>query len=470
MVVGIKSYSVNLPRRILRVHQGSSSTSMLGPDEDLFTLGVGAALKMDRGFETVQRVFFATNGSPFVDRSLATQLCPYLNLGCEVECYDLQGSRRSGMQALLAGMRMSQSGEDSLVIISDGGTRASRCEDDGFGYGAVAFLVGVGESEDQFLATLVSRSIVQSALLDEWQVESRHEGFVEHHHGDHRFARTLGYEDSVSLALKGVMSDLGWEAKDVDRCVVYSPDKKTGGAFLKRHGFDLKRHHSDFISSRWGLTGAAHTSLMMVAELENAQVGTRLLVLNYGEGADASLWKVQRVKRQGFLEEPSISLTNDHFSKLSQNLLKAKESASGFTSEIMEHRNRNLWQGRIGKQCLNCEAILTLPLPGCPRCGDSKWKEFPLALTGECFSITWEHYYPSQESPQGMAVIRLDGGGQLTLQVADSIESSDSQRMDVGDRVELVLRRIHNLGGRPGYFWKCRKILDHQISQQGDSK
>ncbi|MBQ73495.1 MAG: hypothetical protein CMQ20_00565 [Gammaproteobacteria bacterium] len=127
---------------------------------------------------------------------------------------------------------------------------------------------------------------------------------------------------------------------------------------------------------------------------------------------------------------------------------------NGFGSEIMEMRNRRLWRSLEAQRCLTCKTIITLPLPNCPICGWSSKRElFPLKRIGRIFSFTLEHYFPTPEPPLGMAIVDLDGGGRLTLQVADN-----QAPLRVNDRVELVFRRLHNAGRRPNYFWKARHV------------
>ena len=47
-----------------------------------------------------------------------------------------------------------------------------------------------------------------------------------------------------------------------------------------------------------------------------------------------------------------------------------------------------------------------------------------------------------------MAVVSLDGGGRFYGQVAGG------GSVEIDERVQLVLRRIHSGGGLPHYFWK----------------
>ena len=51
-----------------------------------------------------------------------------------------------------------------------------------------------------------------------------------------------------------------------------------------------------------------------------------------------------------------------------------------------------------------------------------------------------------------MAVIDLEGGGRLYLQVADA----DPDDVKIDAPVELCFRRIHEGGGNYNYFWKAK--------------
>ena len=51
-----------------------------------------------------------------------------------------------------------------------------------------------------------------------------------------------------------------------------------------------------------------------------------------------------------------------------------------------------------------------------------------------------------------MAVIDLEGGGRLYLQVADAADGE----VKIGTAVELTYRRLHEAGGNRNYFWKAR--------------
>jgi uncharacterized OB-fold protein len=53
-----------------------------------------------------------------------------------------------------------------------------------------------------------------------------------------------------------------------------------------------------------------------------------------------------------------------------------------------------------------------------------------------------------------MAVVDLDGGGRVYLQVTDAAADA----VQVGTRVALSYRRLHAGGGTYNYYWKARAV------------
>lgn len=72
---------------------------------------------------------------------------------------------------------------------------------------------------------------------------------------------------------------------------------------------------------------------------------------------------------------------------------------------------------------------------------------FRLGRSGRVFTHTRDHVFPFG-GPLTMAVVELDGGGRFFGQVADGLD------VEIGQDVDLVLRRLHTGGGIPQYFWK----------------
>jgi hydroxymethylglutaryl-CoA synthase len=105
-----------------------------------------------------------------------------------------------------------------------------------------------------------------------------------------------------------------------------------------------------------------------------------------------------------------------------------------------------------------CEACGTVQFPMARVCIKCKAREqlsdHKLRKQGTVFTFTVDHLIANVEHPLPMAVIDLDGGGRLYLQVTDFSEPE----VTIGRPVTLTLRRLHEGGGNHNYFWKARPV------------
>jgi len=62
---------------------------------------------------------------------------------------------------------------------------------------------------------------------------------------------------------------------------------------------------------------------------------------------------------------------------------------------------------------------------------------------------------PSPDPPVAMISAALDGGGRLYAQGTDV----DPTSVEIGMKMEMVFRRLHEGGGFHNYFWKLRPVL-----------
>ena len=75
-----------------------------------------------------------------------------------------------------------------------------------------------------------------------------------------------------------------------------------------------------------------------------------------------------------------------------------------------------------------------------------------LERRGTVFTYTVDQLIANMEHPLPMAVVDLQGGGRLYLQVADAEE------IEIGTEVVLTYRRLHEGAGNYNYYWKARLI------------
>src|SRR5438128_1384228 len=86
----------------------------------------------------------------------------------------------------------------------------------------------------------------------------------------------------------------GVTATDLTRVVLYGPDARSHAAMVRELGF-APTQVQDPLFGRVGNAGAAFTPLLLAAALAGAKAGDRLLVVSYGDGADAFLFEASAV-------------------------------------------------------------------------------------------------------------------------------------------------------------------------------
>ena len=80
--------------------------------------------------------------------------------------------------------------------------------------------------------------------------------------------------------------------KDFNKAVFYGPNSRRHREMGKLLGFDPKAQVQDPLFSVLGNTGTAFAPMMLIATLEEAKPGDRILLADYGNGADAFLLQV----------------------------------------------------------------------------------------------------------------------------------------------------------------------------------
>ncbi len=71
---------------------------------------------------------------------------------------------------------------------------------------------------------------------------------------------------------------------------------------------------------------------------------------------------------------------------------------------------------------------------------------------GRLLTYTLDAFFPTPEPPTAVGVVQVDDGPRIYLQLTDL----PAAEVKLGMALEFTFRRIHTVGGRPNYFWKCR--------------
>ncbi|MDQ1434325.1 MAG: hypothetical protein QOF59_1141 [Actinomycetota bacterium] len=110
--------------------------------------------------------------------------------------------------------------------------------------------------------------------------------------------------------------------------------------------------------------------------------------------------------------------------------------------------------GLLGGRCVDCGTISTPPSihPHCINCGGPKLEPVALARGGAVHTFVVNQTMPAPfVAPLPIAVLDMDDGSRLMLQAI-----GDGTDIEIGRRVELVLRKYAHERGVPVYGFKAR--------------
>lgn len=436
--------------------EGGPEKAVAWNDEDSVTMGVSAAVHClgDLPREQVDGLLFASTSHPFKEKQASALIARALDLRRDVQTADHAGSLRAGTAALRAAIDAVTAGSARcvLVIASDCrmGAPGSGLELN-FGDGAAAFLVGDGNA----VATLDASYAVADEIVDVWRSDG--DPFV--HTWEDRFVVQEGYTPRSIEAVQGLLEKSGTSLGDYAKVALYAPDKRSHGATARALGLTAEQTQ-DSLFGRLGNTGAAFAPMLLIAALEEAHPGDRLLVTAYGDGAEALSFSVtEQIEKADARRGMAFNLARRREVSSYDKYLKARnletaEWARGNDpglSATIHFRERNEDLGLKGQQCRACSAIQFPCQRVCESC--FALDDFDLVRLsdrqGTVVTYTFDYFFPTPDPPTVVTVTEIDGA-RLHLQLVNC--STEETR--IGLPVEFVFRRIHQSGGRPNYYWK----------------
>jgi hydroxymethylglutaryl-CoA synthase len=463
-MAGIISYGAYIPPTRLSMaaiagrpdKPGGPEKAVAWNDEDSVTMAVAAGLNCLRGVDrsTIDAVFFASTTSAFEEKQAAALIAKALDVPRNVRTADYGGSLRAGTNALLAAADAVAAGSAKrvLVIASDCRLAPPRSElEASFGDGAVAFLLG----NDDAIATLAASHAHADEIVDVWR--NKGERFVRA--WEQRFVVQEGFLPNVTEAVQGLLGKTQTKLGDYSRVVLYAPDQRTHAEVVRALKLAAGQAQ-DPLFGRLGNAGAAFALLQLAFALESAQAGERLLVVSYGDGAEALAFSVtDRVKavepRRGVtwhLGRRRAVASYDRYLK-ARNLNPGQEEASGDQglSATIHFRERDDELSFHGQQCKKCKAVQFPAQRICETCfAKDAFDSVRLSdRKGKVLTYTLDFFFPTPDPPTIVTVTDIDGA-RVHIQLVNI--KADDVKIDMP--VEFTFRRIHEVGGRPNYYWK----------------
>jgi len=463
-MIGILSYGAYIPptRLPLSVIAGGEASED-GPeravawhDEDAVTLGVTAGVHCLAGFDRsrVDALFFASTTLPFQEKQAAALAARVLDLPREIWSADHTGSTRAATSALRAAFDAVRAGSARcvLVIASDvrlaapGSGLESR-----FGDAAAAFLVGEGA----VLATLEGAAARSDEVTDLWRPAG--DPFV--HTWEDRFVIQESFTPNLLAVVRQLLEGSKTEIGDYEHVALSAPDARSHAAVAKTLGVAKSSLRSPLFG-RVGDAGAAFAPLQLVEALEAAGPGDRILLANFGNGADALAFCTTQAiakapERRGVAwhlpRRRTIARYDDYLAARGFVATEWDAGTNPGLSATILFRERDDDLSLLGQRCRRCQAVQFPAQRVCESCfAKDEFETLRLSdRVARVVTYTFDHFFPTPDPPTVVTIVDVEGA-RLHLQLIEI--APDDVRL--GLAVEFVFRRIHQAGGRPNYYWK----------------
>jgi len=475
-MAGITSYGAYIPlqridRKTISSATGWSTSAASLPgekavanyDEDSLTMAVAAAIDCLDGLERekIDGLYFATTTPPYRERQNAGIIATALDLRPDIRTCDFSDSTKAGTGALLAACDAAKAGSDSNVMVCASDCRLGKGgspQEVIFGEGAAALLLG----NSDVIASVEGFYSLSYDFMDQWRAD----GDRYNRMWEDRWIRDQAYTRFIPEAISGLLKKYGLELKDFAKVVYPCIYLREHAAIARRLQLDPAQIQQEMLTSV-GDTGTAHSLMMLVAALEDAKPGDKILVASYGNGSDALFFQVtEQIEKSG--DRMGIK---KHLA--SRKELTSYERYSSFHDVMpMEMGSR----GEVGPSMVSLmwrdrKTILGLVGAKCKRCGTPQYPYQRVCVNPSCgaidemeeyrfsdkkcrlFSYTMDSLAFSPSPPEMYGVIDFEGGGRFAFNLTDC----EPESLEVDMPVEMSFRRkyVDAVRGIHGYFWKA---------------
>jgi 3-hydroxy-3-methylglutaryl CoA synthase len=438
--------------------------SMANWDEDALTMAVEAArdaLGPDDDRSTVDALYFASTTAPFADRLNAGVVSAALTLEKSIASADITGSQRCGLAALGQALAAVQGGAAKRALVTAGEHRRARAastQELDNGDGAAAFVVTAEAGAAEFLG--------RGSVTDD---------FVDHFRGadsefdygwEERWIRDEGIVKLVPPAIRQALEVSGISPSDITHFCFPSTFAGMAANLAKTIGIAPEAVR-DNLALTLGEAGCAHGPLMLAHALEQAKRGDVVLVAQFGQGAEALVFRVTEAANlrpargvTGSLADRKDEvnylkfLTFNGLVEWDKGMRAEKDNKTALTTL---YRNQDMILGLVGGRCRETGVVQF------PRTRISVAPNNPAVDTQEPYrfaerkasvlSYSADYLTFSMSPPNHYGMIVFEGGGRIMMDITD-VEQGE---VDSGLPVKMVFRikDVDEKRGFTRYFWKA---------------
>lgn len=461
-MTGILSYGAYVPRMRLSPATANwphpRTRAAANFDEDAVTMAVAAAedALAASGRADIDALYLGSTSLPYVEKQSAVLLAGACDLAPGLATFDVAHSLRAGAQALRLAADGASAGSvrRALVVASDSrlAEPGSDIERDG-GDAAAAFVVGQGDT----IAEVLAVHSVTNDILDVWRADGDRtlRATPEEH-----FRHAEGYIHAVRAAVEGLLARTGQKLAEFDRVAMYAPDPRREAEALRTLGVEARQRVD--APEGVGSAGSADALLRLVAALDEAAPGEQILLVAYGDGADAialrttdKLPAFRRGRRPLATQlARAIPVPNyyDYLQWRGLGPVKANGARLAPAPHALYREQHEVLRMR-GMRCLACGMVQYPPQRICVRC-QAKDQSEPVRMTeggATLFSYSLDYVALTPDVPLLHGVVDFAVGGRAMMLVTDR----DLDAVQIGMPLALTLRKFSVADGIHTYLWKA---------------
>lgn len=463
-MVGIISYGVYVP--LFRLGKGTKGwelpfeRAVANFDEDSITLAVEAAINCmsDINRNEIGALYFGTTTPPYLEKQSATLIATAADLPNEIFTVDCTDTLRAGTNALKIATDAIKAGsvKKALVTVADRPVSTPRSAlEQNSADGAAALLLG----DKDVVAVIQDTYSVTREIIDVWRPEGGKVGLS----WEDRFCAEKGFMEGLKEVIFGLLKKSKRSLSDFSKVVYPAPDARRHREVAQILGLKQEQVQDPFFGLL-GNTHAAFALMLLVAALEEAKVGDRILLANYGDGGDAFILEVTedinkiRQKRgvKRYLDAKKILPNYEMFLQWRgfyhpDTGVRRPPIPSPSAPALYRERDKNI--RFYGVKCQSCQTTQYPPQIVCTKCG-SRGNFESLRLSDKkatLFTYSMDYIAGTVDVPLVVSVINFDGGGRALLTMTDR----DIDEIKIGMPLQMSFRKLYSTSGIHNYFWKC---------------
>ena len=466
--IGFHIPAYRLPRNAIATAWQTKSLggekAVAGNDQDSLTMAVDAAndcVSRAHFGAHVNAVFFVSTSSPYREKQVAATIASALDLAPSTQTVDIGGSLRGATIAmnLAIGMVEARIAEQAIISASDCrlGMPQSDLEQR---VGDAAACLTIGNSDP--IARILGRYSMFDEFYDFWRMEQ--DIFIKA--WEERFVLSEGYNRVIREAVSHFLKKENLLPSDFSKVILCGPDSRSQGVVAKALGFNEKTQLQQPLFHSLGHTGSAEPVLMLVAALEKARPGEKILFAAYGDGCDVFALEVSdritRVQCENRIDKCLSHRKDIGYEKYLawRNLLPVslpRRPDPEMRSISSRWRERKRILGLCGVKCKNCQTAQYPPQRVCVQCGSKdNFDEYKFMGRGaKVFTFATDGLTPSKASPLVNSFLEFDGGGRMICELTDC----DPQDVKIGMPVQMTFRRLNQFPDLYDYFWKAKPMM-----------